>query len=84
MLSGIPAIVMVWVNPIAINYAMFANPSAMNAVKPTQIRSWWYVEIARIDPAHRNPDPPHASMLVLNESSRQLFSSLTLSIRLSQ
>jgi len=57
-LSGVPAMVMADVKPIAINYAMFVNPFATNAVKTAQIHSWWYEEIARIDPAQRNSDPP--------------------------
>jgi hypothetical protein len=59
-LSGVQAMVMARVKPIAINYAMFVNPFAMNAVKTAQIHSWWYAEIARIDPAQRNSDPPCA------------------------
>jgi len=53
-LSGIPAIVMAGVNPIAINYAMFVNPFGTNAVKTAQIHSLQYKEIARIDPVQRN------------------------------
>ena len=76
--------VMARVKPIAINYVMFVNRVATNAVKTAQIHSWWYEEIARIDPAQRNSDPPRAHISVVNESSQRLFSSLTLSIRLSQ
>jgi len=83
-LSGILAMVMARVKPIAINYAMFVNPFATNAVKTTQIHSWWYEEITRIDPAQRNSDPPCAYISVVNELSQRLFSSLTLCIRLSQ
>jgi len=83
-LSGITALVMARVKPIAINFAMFVNLFATNVVKTTQIHSWWYEEIARIDPAQRNSDPPCAYISVVNESSQQLFSSLTLCIRLSQ
>jgi hypothetical protein len=32
----------------------------MNAVKTAEIHSWWYEEIAMIDPAERNSDPPRA------------------------
>jgi len=76
--------VMACVKPIAINYGMFVNPFATNAVKTAQIHSWWYEEIARIDPAQRNSDPPRAYISVVNELSQHLFSSLTLCIRLSQ
>jgi len=30
---------------------MILNPFVMNAVKTAQIYSWWYEEMARIDPA---------------------------------
>jgi len=83
-LSGVPAMVMAHVRPIAINYAMFMNPFATNAVKTTQIHRWWYEEITRIDPAQRNSDLPCAYISVVNELSQRLFSSLTLCIRLSQ
>jgi len=69
-LSGIPAMVMVRVKPRAINYAMFPNPFAMNAVETTQIRSWWYDKFARIDPPQRNSDPPCAYISVVNEPSQ--------------
>jgi hypothetical protein len=59
-LAGIAAMVMARVKPIAMNHAMFLNPFATNAVKTVQIHSWWYDDIARIDPALRNSDPPHA------------------------
>jgi hypothetical protein len=36
---------------LAMNYAMLVNPFAMNEVKTNPIDSWWYEEIARIDPA---------------------------------
>jgi hypothetical protein len=83
-LSGILAMVMAHVKPIVINYAIFVNPFATNAVKTTHIHSWWYEEIARIDGAQRNSDPPCAYVSVVNESSQQLFSSLTLCITFSQ
>jgi hypothetical protein len=83
-LSGVPAMVMACVKPIAINYTMFVNPFATNAVKTAQIHRWWYEEIARIDPAQRNSNPPCAYISVVNELSQILFSSLTLCIRLSQ
>jgi hypothetical protein len=38
-LSGVSAMVMAHVKPVAINYVMFVNPFAMNAVKTTQIHS---------------------------------------------
>jgi hypothetical protein len=69
-LSGVPAMVMARVKPIAMNYAMFVNPFATNAVKTAQIHSWWYEEIARIDPAQRNSDPPRAYISVVNELSQ--------------
>jgi hypothetical protein len=65
-LSGVPAMVTACVKPIAINYAMFVNPFAMNAVPTAQIHSWWHDEIARIDPAQRNSDPPCAYISVVN------------------
>jgi len=80
--SGIPAMVMARIKPIAINYTIFGYSFATNAVKTTHIHSWWYEQIARIDPAQRNSDPPHAYISVVNESSQQLFSSLTLCMRL--
>jgi len=83
-LSCVPAMVMARVKPIAMNYVRFVNPSATNAVKTAQIYSWWYVEIARIDPAQRISDPPGANISVVTASSRRLISSLTLFIRLSQ
>jgi hypothetical protein len=69
-LSGVPAMVMAHVKPIAINYVMFVNPFAPNAVKTAQIHSWWYKEIARIDPAQTNSDPPRAYTSVVNELSQ--------------
>jgi len=39
-LSGVLAMVMVCVKPIAINYVMFVNPFASNAVKTALIHSW--------------------------------------------
>jgi hypothetical protein len=64
-LLGVPAMVMSRVTPIAINYDTFVNPVATNAVKTAQIHNWWYEEIARIDPAQRNSDPPEASISVV-------------------
>jgi hypothetical protein len=58
------------VKPIAINYAMFVNPFATNVVKTAQIHSWWYEEIARIEPAQRTSDPPHVYISVVNEFSQ--------------
>jgi len=69
-LSGVPAMVMACVQPIAINYAMFVNPFSTNVVKTAQIHSWWFEEIPRIDPAQRNSDPPHAYIAVVNELSQ--------------
>jgi hypothetical protein len=76
--------VMACVKPIVINYTKIVNPFATNAVKTAQIHSWWYEEIARIDPAQRNSDPPHAYISVVNELSHRLFPLLTLCITLSQ
>jgi len=83
-ISGVPVMVMARVKPIAINYVMFVNPFATKVEKTDQIHSWWYEEIASIDPAQTNSDPPCAYFSVVNELSQQLFSSLTLCIRLSQ
>jgi len=83
-LSGILAMVMACVKPIGINYAMFVNPFATNAVKTAQIHIWWYEKIARIDWVQRNSDPPTAYISVVNESSQQFFSSRTLCFSLSQ
>jgi len=82
--AGNTAMVMARVKPLAINYAMFVNPFATNAMKTAQIHSWRYEEIARIDPAHGNSNPPRAYISMVNELSRRWFSSLTLCIRLSQ
>jgi len=59
-LSGVPAMVVAPGKPIAINDVMFGTPFATNAVKTDQIHRWWYKEIARIDRAQRNSDPPRA------------------------
>jgi hypothetical protein len=83
-LSGIPAMVIAHVTPIAVNHEMFVNPFATNAVKTPPILSWWYVDITRIDPAQENSGPPHAYNPVVNELSPQLCSSWTLCIRLLQ
>jgi len=77
-LSGIAAMDMARLKHIVIKHTMFVNSFTMNAVKTAQIHSWWYVEIARIDPTHRNSDPPRTYILVVNESSERLFSLLTL------
>jgi len=69
-LSGVLAMVMARVKPIAINYAMFVDPFTTNGVKITQIHSWWYEEITRIDPVQRHSDPPHAYISVVNELSQ--------------
>jgi hypothetical protein len=82
--SGVPAIGMACVEPIAMNYAMFVNSIAINAVKTTYIHSWRYKEITRVDPAQSISDPPHAYISVVNDSFQQLFSSLTLCITLLQ
>jgi len=69
-LSGILAMVMARVKPIAINCGMSVNPFAKNAAKTAQIHSWCYEEIARTDPAQKNSYPPHAYISVVNESSQ--------------
>jgi len=71
--SGVPAMGMACVMPIGINYVMFVNLFATNAVKTPQIHSWWYGKIARIYPEQRNSDPPHAYMSVVDESSQRLL-----------
>jgi len=82
--SGDLVMVMAAGNDIPINYVMFVNHFGMNAVKTALICSWWYEEIARIDPAQRNSDPPHAYISVVNKSFQRLFPSLALCIRLFQ
>jgi len=81
-LWGVPAMVMAHVKHITINYRMFVNPFATNAVKTAQIHSWWYEEIARIYSAQRNLDPPCANILVVTHSSQRFFPLLTLCIML--
>jgi hypothetical protein len=39
-ISGVPAMIMAHVKSITINYKMFVNPFATNAVKTTHIHSW--------------------------------------------
>jgi hypothetical protein len=63
---------------------MFVNPFATNAVKTAQIHSWWYEEIARIDPVEGDSDPPRGYISWVCELSQRLFLSLTLRIRQSQ
>jgi len=70
-LSGTTAMVMARIKPLAINYPMIVNPCATIAVNATQIHSWWYDEIASIDPAQRNSDPPRGYISVVNESSQR-------------
>jgi hypothetical protein len=53
---------------IGINYAMFVNPFATNAVKTTQIHSCWREDMARIEPAQRNADPARVYITLVNES----------------
>jgi hypothetical protein len=81
-LSGVLAMVMACVTPIAINYAIFVNSFPTTAVKTTRTHSKWYEEIAMIDSAQRKSDPPHAYISVVNESSQRLYSSLILCITL--
>jgi len=68
-LSGIPAIVMACVKPLAIDYTMFVNLFEPYAIMTAQIHWWKVVDIAKIDPAHRKSDPPRAYISVVNESS---------------
>jgi len=83
-ISGILAMDMAHVKRIAINYRMLGNPFATNVVKTAHMYRWWYEEIARINPAQRNSDTPHAYISVVNESSQPLLSLPTLCIRLSR
>ena len=83
-LCHFPAIIMAHVKPRGINYSMSVNLFATNAVKTAQMLSWWHEEIARIDPAQRNSDPPCAYISVVNQSSQQLCSTVRLCISLSQ
>jgi hypothetical protein len=53
-LPGVPAVVIACVKAVAFNYAMIVNAFVTNAVKTAEIHSWWYEEIAWIDPVHRN------------------------------
>jgi len=83
--SGILAMVMSCVKHIPIkNTVMIMNPLATYVVKTTQIHSWWYEEIARINLDQRNFDPQRSYISVPNEWSQRLFSLLTLCIRLLQ
>ncbi|KAF8241768.1 hypothetical protein K440DRAFT_641234 [Wilcoxina mikolae CBS 423.85] len=63
-LSGVESLVLAEVKPIAGRYAMFNNPFATNAVKTTQIHSWWYHYVIKVDLAMRNTDPPRAYLSV--------------------
>ena len=80
--SGDPAMVMEGLTPTAINYAKCVNPVATNTVKTAQIHSWWHEEIAMMIPTQRNSDLPYTYIVVVNESSQQLFSTLTVCHRL--
>jgi hypothetical protein len=82
--SGVPAMVIACVTPIAMDYMMFVNPFTTNAVKTALIHSWWYVEIIRMHPAQRNSDPPHACISVVNQLTKPFVSLLTLRVRHSQ
>jgi hypothetical protein len=81
--SRILAMVKAHVNSFANNFSMFVNLFATNAVKITQTHSSWYEEIAWINSCQRNSDQLHAYISVVTESSEQLFSVLTLRIKLS-
>lgn len=83
-LSGFLTMVMAHLKTIANIDAMFVNHFATNMVKTAQIHSWGYVEVTSIGPAYRNSDSPHGYISVVNKSSQQMFSLLTLYIRLSQ
>jgi len=41
-LEAVLALVTASVQSIALNYAMFVNPNAMNAVKTIHIHIWWH------------------------------------------
>jgi hypothetical protein len=58
ILPGILGMVMACVQTILITYVMFVNSFARNTVKTAQIHLSWYEEIARIDSAQANSDPP--------------------------
>jgi hypothetical protein len=83
-LSGILTIIMARVKTVGINYVMFLTPFATNVGKTAQIHSWWYDEIARIDQAQRNTQPPRGYISVVNDLFPQLFSWLTMGIGQSQ
>ena len=83
-LAAVPAMVLGHVQHIAISHLIFVNPFATHVVITFQIHSWEYEEIARIDQAQRNSDPPPAYISAVNESCQGLFSLLTLYIMLSQ
>jgi hypothetical protein len=72
------------VKPITSIHAVFVNLFTTNAVNTALIHSWEYDEIASIDSAQRNSEPPHVYISVVNESPQELFSSLIWCIRLSQ
>jgi len=57
-LPGVLAMVMACVKPIALHFVMYLSPVPTNVVKTTRIHSWWYKNIARIDPPQRTSDPP--------------------------
>jgi len=56
-LSGIPAMVMAHVKPIAVNYVMWVNPFATNVAKTVHIHIWWYKDNGRINPVQRKLRP---------------------------
>jgi len=84
MISDVPVMFMVGMKSIGIQYAMIVNPVATQVVMTAQIHHWGYEAIARIDSDQSNSDPLHSSISVVNKSSQQLFSWLTLYIRLYQ
>jgi len=68
--SSARAIVMAYMKPTAINYAMCENLIAMNVGKAAKIHSCWYEEVTRVDAAQGNSDPPCAYVAVVNISSQ--------------
>jgi hypothetical protein len=75
-LSGVAALVLAEVKPITGRYSMFNNPFATNAVKTTQIHSWWYHYVTKVEPAMSNTNRPCAyiSVIFISFSLRRFWS----------
>jgi len=69
-LQPVPGIIMVCVKAKDTDYAVFVNFFATHTVGTVQIHSWWYEDIARMDPAQEYSNPPHAYISVVNKSSQ--------------